>query len=248
MKWFKHLSDASDDEFLSSIIDEFGLEGYGRWWLIVECVARQMDSSDKCSAEYSWIKWQSILKGKRNKLETFLERLGNKLEMNLKQNGNVLEIKIPKLLELRDNHTKNLQATKLKDCKQEVEVEVEVEVDNKRKKKGMFNATIFLADFCKDKQLISDWLAVRKNKKAANTKTAMERFIKQVVLSNLSCEQVLEICCEKSWSGFKASWLEKSSVNVVKTFNEQKLDNTKAAMSGFLASRGINTIPKEIEI
>jgi len=28
MKWFKHMSDASDDEFVSALEDEFGLEGY----------------------------------------------------------------------------------------------------------------------------------------------------------------------------------------------------------------------------
>jgi DNA polymerase III gamma/tau subunit len=126
---------------LEQIIEEFGLEGYARWWLLLEAVAKNMDDSDKCSVEYSWTKWQQILRGKRNKLETFLERFGNKLEMNQKRNGNVLEIKIPKLLELRDNYTKNLQAANNKPCKQEVEVEVEVHKPVKPVKyKGDFDA------------------------------------------------------------------------------------------------------------
>lgn len=136
MKWFKHMTDASDDELLSFIIDEYGLEGYGRYWLLLEAVAKQMDETSKCSAEYSWKKWQVILRGKRNKLETFLKRFGNKLEMNEKQNGNVLEIKIPKLLKMRDNYTANLQASNNPACKQEVEVEVEVEEIKKTNKKG----------------------------------------------------------------------------------------------------------------
>lgn len=132
MKWFKHYTNASDDELLEQIIEEFGLDGYARWWLLLEAIAKNMDETNKCSAEYSWVKWQQILRGKRNKLETFLKRFGNKLETNEKQNGNVLEIKCSKLLELRDNYTKNLQVPSKPTCKQEVEVEVEEEKDNNK--------------------------------------------------------------------------------------------------------------------
>jgi len=131
VKWFKHFSGASHDEFLEEIIDSFGLEGYARWWLILEAIASQMDGSKKCSVSYSWVKWQTILKGKRNKLETFLEHLENKSKIKLKQNGNKLEIECPNLLKMRDNYTKNLQVdnkeTLDKTSKQEVEVEVEVD-------------------------------------------------------------------------------------------------------------------------
>lgn len=127
MKWFKHMTDASDDEFISELEDIFGLEGYARWFKLLEIVAKQMDETGKCSASYSWKKWQSLLRGKRKKLETFLEHLENKQKTNRKQTGNILEIKIPKLLELRDNHTKNLQVTD----KQEVEVEVELLAEGK---------------------------------------------------------------------------------------------------------------------
>lgn len=112
MKWFKHLTDASKaGELIAEIEDVFGLEGYARYFKLLEAVAYKMDSSDKCSAAYPWSKWQTFLKAKRNKLETFLVYLENKLEINLKQTGNILEIEIPKLALLRDNHTKNLQVT-----------------------------------------------------------------------------------------------------------------------------------------
>lgn len=32
MRWFKHMTDADDNEKLSRLQDEFGLEGYGFWW------------------------------------------------------------------------------------------------------------------------------------------------------------------------------------------------------------------------
>ena len=56
--------------------------------------------------------------------------------------------------------------------------------------------------------LIKEWIQVRKNKKATNTKTAFDSFIKQVELSKVDKNKVLEICIEKSWSGFKAEWIK----------------------------------------
>lgn len=126
------MSDAHNDEFLADLIEDYGLEGYARWWLILEAIASQMDKTNKCSVTYSWTKWQSLLKGKRNKLETFLERLGNEQKIKTKLNGNKLEISCPKLLKLRDNYTKDLQASEQAPdpppSKQEVEVEVEVDL------------------------------------------------------------------------------------------------------------------------
>ena len=57
-------------------------------------------------------------------------------------------------------------------------------------------------------QLISDWLQVRKAKKAGNTKTALNNFIKQVEKSGLPLNTVLEICVVRSWQGFNVDWLK----------------------------------------
>ena len=58
-----------------------------------------------------------------------------------------------------------------------------------------------------DPELVDDWFLVRKTKKATNTKTAMKRFNLQVERSSYSIDQILEICCEKSWSGFNHEWI-----------------------------------------
>lgn len=104
MRWFKHFSDASDDSFIEGLEEKFGLEGYARWWKLLEIIARSMDKTDCCSATHSWVKWQSFLKGKRNKLETFLEHCQNESRITLKLNGNILEIKCPNLLKLKDEY------------------------------------------------------------------------------------------------------------------------------------------------
>ena len=59
-----------------------------------------------------------------------------------------------------------------------------------------------------NEQLISDWLQVRKAKKAGNTKTALNGFMNQVEKSGLPLNTVLEICVIRSWQGFNVDWLK----------------------------------------
>jgi len=65
-----------------------------------------------------------------------------------------------------------------------------------------------------NKQLVNDWLKVRKTKKATNTETAFNKFIKQYQLSGQTLDAVLEKCVEKSWSGFEADWFKKETANL----------------------------------
>ena len=134
MKWFKHLSDAGHDEKLAEVLDLHGASGYGAFWLIVEAVASQMDKSDKCEVKYSMKKWSYITHTDRRTLAKYLQTFGNLALIVLQICDKIVTIKIPKLLDLRDNHTTNLQVTKPATCKQEVEVEVEVEVDKEKPK------------------------------------------------------------------------------------------------------------------
>ena len=60
-----------------------------------------------------------------------------------------------------------------------------------------------------EKQLVSDWLLVRKKKKLTNTQTALNGFLKQVDKSGYSLNEVLVKCIEKSWGGFEADWYKK---------------------------------------
>jgi hypothetical protein len=61
-----------------------------------------------------------------------------------------------------------------------------------------------------DKTLISEWLEVRRKKKAVNTETAYKGFITEVEKTNLDKNKVLQMCVEKSWQGFTASWIKES--------------------------------------
>ena len=71
-----------------------------------------------------------------------------------------------------------------------------------------------------EKQLVSDWLAVRKKKNLTNTETALKGFLKQVDKSGNSLNDVLTKCIEKSWGGFEADWYkkEKSTEEKIRMF------------------------------
>jgi hypothetical protein len=59
------------------------------------------------------------------------------------------------------------------------------------------------------KELVSDWIKVRKNKKLTNTQTAFNKFVSQYNKSGYTINEVLEKCVEKSWGGFDSDWFSK---------------------------------------
>ena len=71
---------------------------------------------------------------------------------------------------------------------------------------SFYNSLISLGG---EKQLVSDWIKVRKNKKLTNTETAFNKFVTQLTKSGYTINEVLEKCVEKSWGGFDAEWYSK---------------------------------------
>lgn len=64
---------------------------------------------------------------------------------------------------------------------------------------------------------LSDWLEVRRKKKASNTKTALKALLTEITKSGLMVNDAIEFAASRSWSGFKANWY----------FNEQPNDQIK---------------------
>ena len=105
----------------------------------------------------------------------------------------------------------------------QVQVKEQVQVEEKVKEEIIETASPFsfynsLIQSGGEVQLVSDWLKVRKNKKATNTQTAYDSFLKEVKKSNLSINQVLIKCVENSWSGFKSEW--QPTITTTKNIND----------------------------
>ena len=107
MKWFQHKSDAYTDFKLQEIIDEFGLEGYGLYWLCCEMVAQQGD--DYHLNNNIWlkaIKRTSRLEEKSiNKILTKFGRLALIDENSLLQGI----LYIPKMAHYSDDYSKRVR-------------------------------------------------------------------------------------------------------------------------------------------
>jgi hypothetical protein len=68
---------------------------------------------------------------------------------------------------------------------------------------SFFNSLILLGA---KKELVNDWLKVRKTKKLTNTETAFKNLKIEFDKSGKPINQILEKCITESWGGFKSSW------------------------------------------
>jgi hypothetical protein len=108
MRWFKHISNSHNDEILSELMDEFGAEGYGVWWLILEKIALLMDESDRTSARFSLKLWANFAKVSAKKFQSIINFLEKNQRILINREGNYLVIDCPKLLKYRDEWTERL--------------------------------------------------------------------------------------------------------------------------------------------
>lgn len=79
--------------------------------------------------------------------------------------------------------------------------------NDKNKKNNIYSFFDSLIEYGFNKNLINEWLEVRKSKKLTNSKTAYDKFIVEVEKCKLDKNEVLKICVEKSWGGFNSNWI-----------------------------------------
>lgn len=135
MRWFKHMSSSWDEEKLSLVVARHGLAGYGFWWRLMEIVAAQMDETGNASCAFPLKKWTQLFDVQprvflgiiktlqscglivshsdetcdglaSNLSETCSKFVPNSLKTRIK----LIKIEVPILLNLKDNHARNLQA------------------------------------------------------------------------------------------------------------------------------------------
>ncbi len=88
-----------------------------------------------------------------------------------------------------------------------------------------FKKEVLLLDV--DPDTLNDWLIVRKDKKASNTKTAFNALINQITKSGLHPQQAIKMAASNSWAGFKADWVKNDSKTYSKV-TEKNIENIGA--------------------
>ena len=94
----------------------------------------------------------------------------------------------------------------------------------KETKSKRFNFKNELIGLGVDESIASDWLKVRKNKKATNSKTAFEGLISQIKKSGLSANECIRIATQRSWAGFNSDWVKQKNTDVKDNFSISKIE------------------------
>lgn len=89
-----------------------------------------------------------------------------------------------------------------------------------------FNFKKALLNYGFNEKLVDDWLSVRKTKRATNTETAFDSFIREIESRSSNINDMLQICVTNSWSGFKYKWVD--NLNNTQNGKQQQSGKTNA--------------------
>lgn len=199
---------------------------YLKWWLDILMEVNHTDQKTlikgilfECKRGeklYSLDTWAKRWKTNKSKVRRFFDLL-QKDEMILLKNETITtRLTVCKYDSYQDERNANETETKRKRNASETQTTPiqECNNDNNEKNENILALPKFsfyhsLINYGADKDLVSDWLKVRKTKRATNTETAFNKFIAQVEESGYTLNDVLIKCIEKSWGGFNAEWYKK---------------------------------------
>ena len=116
-----------------------------------------------------------------------------------------------------DSNNKNKNKTKNKsDNNKEVIKDIVVSTP-------VFNFKNELLSLGVDKDILNDWMKVRKNKNATNTESAFRLLVSQISKSGLTIDQGIRFANSENWGAFKLTWYQ----NKQGASNERSQGNTK---------------------
>ena len=137
MDYFKHYSTASNSKTINLIVDEFGLEGYAYWFLLLELCAENFDGISAPNFNFHVRIVRQKLRISLAKLELFLTFCAGISEVSFNFRGNLLEIGHPNLLKVKTTRklTKNNKKELVVYIDKDIDIDKDKEVINKKPKK-----------------------------------------------------------------------------------------------------------------
>ena len=106
----------------------------------------------------------------------------------------------------------------------EKEIEIETEIETEINKVEKFNFKKSLLGLGVEKEVVDDWMKVRKNKGATNTEISFNTISSQIKKSKYSATQCIMLSIVKDWKGFNNAWIKKEDEETIEGFasNEEK--------------------------
>ena len=203
---------------------------YLKWWLDIllevnhapakVVINNKIYDCNRGEKLYSLDTWAHRWGTNKSKVRRFLQLLQNDNMIVLKSETQTTRLIVCKYNTYQDmrnadetqmkhkRHASETHLTPIEEGKEEKEGKEGKEIKDTPSAFSFYNELLKLGA---EKQLVSDWLAVRKKKKLTNTETALKGFLKQVDKSGNSLNDVLTKCIEKSWGGFEADWYKKNN-------------------------------------
>jgi hypothetical protein len=112
MRWLKHLSMAHADKAIAFLLEEFGAEAYGVYWLMVEHIAAPMEPGKLSPvATHSVVQWAAICHCSVRVWRKFALCFAEKNLISLQSTENRWQIEIPKILKYKDEYSKKSRHT-----------------------------------------------------------------------------------------------------------------------------------------
>ena len=117
-------------------------------------------------------------------------------------------------------------------------------IQNNNKKNTKKSESDLLAEFGIVGQLAEDFIAHRKSKRAAITKTVLVGYQREAHKAGIPLAEAITISIERNWQGFKAGWNWRDD-NVATTTNPRKT-SAFADDGSWAVGRKLNIDPKLI--
>lgn len=99
-----------------------------------------------------------------------------------------------------------------------------------------------------EQQTANDWLAVRKGKKAAPTKTSIEGVLREISKAGMTADSGIRLCCERGWAGFNPAWLENAQARASPQSYESEKDKQRRLVAEQLKGAKHGPQPTIIDI
>jgi hypothetical protein len=112
--YFKHDANARHDPKIKALINKYGIEGYGRFWIILE-VLRESNGYKLEDEEYIWQALAEQMKTTTEEVKVFLSDCINKFKLFTENDGFIYSLPfLERMSKLEEIRQKRIYASKIR--------------------------------------------------------------------------------------------------------------------------------------